>query len=48
MHLARHFSTCESIRNIEKIRKYYLRIVLDDYDTYDDILLGKSGKELRN
>ena len=45
MHLARHFSTCESIRNIEKTRKHYLRTVLDDYDTYYDILLRKSEKE---
>ena len=26
-----HFSTCESIRKIEKIQKHCLRIVLDDY-----------------
>ena len=38
-------STCESIRQIAKIQKHCLRIVLDDYDSdYDDVLLRKSGK----
>ena len=36
-----HFSTCESIRKIEKIQKRYLRIVLDDYY---DVLKTKSVK----
>ena len=39
-----HFSTCESIRKIEKIQKRYLRIVLDDYESDYDVLLRKSGK----
>ena len=39
-----HFSTCESIRKIEKIQKCCLRIVLDDYDSDYDVLLRKSGK----
>ena len=39
-----HFSTCESIRKIEQIQKRCLRIVLDDYDSDDDVLLRKSGK----
>ena len=28
-----HFSTCDSIRKIEKIQNRCLRIVLDDYDS---------------
>ena len=39
-----HFSTCESIRKIEKIQKRCLRLVLDDYDGDCDGLLRKSGK----
>ena len=39
-----HFSTCESIRKIEKIQKRCLRIVLDDYDSDYNVLLRKSGK----
>ena len=39
-----HFSTCESIRKIEKIQKCCLRIVFDDYDSDHDFLLRKSGK----
>ena len=39
-----HFSTCESIRKIEKIQKRCLRIVLDGYDSDYDVLLRKSGK----
>ena len=39
-----HFSTCESIRKIEKIQKRCLKIVLDDYDSDYDVLLRKSGK----
>ena len=39
-----HFSTCESIRKIDKIQKCCLRIVLDDYDSDYDALLRKSGK----
>ena len=39
-----HFSTCESIRKIEKIQKRQLRIVLDDYDSDYDVLLRKSKK----
>ena len=40
------FSTCESIRKIEKTQKRCLRIVLDDYDSDYDVLLRKSGKVL--
>ena len=32
-----HFSTCKSIRKIEKIQKRCLRIVLDDYDSDYDV-----------
>ena len=39
-----HFSTCESIRKVEKIQKRCRRIVLDDYDSDYDALLRKSGK----
>ena len=39
-----HFSSCKSIRKIEKIQKRYLRIVLDDYDNDYDVLLRKSEK----
>ena len=39
-----HFSTCESIRKIEKILKCQLRIVLDNYDSDYDVLLRKSRK----
>ena len=39
-----HFSTCESIRKIQKIQKRCPRIVLDDYDSDYDVLLRKSGK----
>ena len=39
-----HFSTCESIRKIEKVQKRCLRIVLDDYDSDYNVLLRKSGK----
>ena len=39
-----HFSTCESIRKIEKIQKCCLRIEFDDYDSDYDVLLRKSGK----
>ena len=39
-----HFSTCKSIRKIEKMQKCCLRIVLDDYDSDYDVLLRKSGK----
>ena len=39
-----HFSTCESIRKIEKIQNPCLRIVLDDHDSDYDALLRKSGK----
>ena len=39
-----HFSTCESIRKIEKIQKRCLRIALDDYDSDYNVLLRKSGK----
>ena len=39
-----HFSTCESIRKIKIIQKCCLRIALDDYGRYYDVLLRKSGK----
>ena len=34
-----HFSTCESIRKIEKIQKRCLRIVFNDYNSDYDVLL---------
>ena len=34
-----YFSTCESIRKIEKIQKRCLRIVINDYESDYDILL---------
>ena len=39
-----HFSTCESIRKINKIQKRCLRIVLDDSDSDYNVLLRKSRK----
>ena len=42
--VAWHFSTCKSIRKIEKIQKRCLRIVLDGYDSDYDVLLRKSGQ----
>ena len=36
------FSTFESIRKIEKIKKHCQRIVVDDYGSDYDILLRKS------
>ena len=39
-----HFSTCESIRKIEKIQKRCLRIVFDGYGSNYDVLLRKSEK----
>ena len=39
-----HFSTCESIRKIEKIQKRCLKIVFDGYDSNYDVLLRKSEK----
>ena len=43
--LAWHFSTCESIRKNQKIKKRCLRIVVDDYGSDHDVLLnGKKWK----
>ena len=42
--VAWHFSTCKSIRKIEKTEKRCLRIVLDGYDSNYDVLPRKSGK----
>ena len=42
--VAWHFSTCKSIRKIEKVQKRCLRIVLDGYDSDYNVLLRKSGK----
>ena len=39
-----HFSSCGSIRKIEKIRKRCLRIVLNDYESDYETLLGNSNK----
>ena len=39
-----HFSSCESIRKIEKIQKRCLRLIFDNYDSNYDVLLRKSGK----
>ena len=42
--VAWHFSTCESIRKIDKIQKRCLRIVLDDYCSDYGVQLRESGK----
>ena len=42
--VAWHFSTCKSIRKVEKTQKCCLRIILDGYDSDCDVLLRKSGK----
>ena len=39
-----HFSSCESIRKIEKIQKRCLRIVLNDYESDYETLLRNSNK----
>ena len=39
-----HFSSCESIRKIEKIQKRCLRIILNDYESGCETLLHKSNK----
>ena len=39
-----HFSSCESIRKIEKIQKRCLRIILNDYESDYEILLCNSNK----
>ena len=39
-----HFSSCESIRKIEKIQKHYLRIILNDYENDYETLLPNSNK----
>ena len=39
-----HFSSCESIRKIEKIQKRYLRIILSDYESDYETLLRNSNK----
>ena len=39
-----HFSTCESIRKIEKIKKSHLKIVDNGYDSDEGFSLTKSGK----
>ena len=39
-----HFSSCESIRKIEKIQKRCLRIILNDYESDYETLLRKSNK----
>ena len=39
-----HFSSCESIRKIEKIQKRCLRIILNDYESDYETLLRNSNK----
>ena len=39
-----HFSSCESIRKIEKIQKHCLRTVLNDYESDYETLLRNSNK----
>ena len=39
-----HFSSCESIRKIEKIQKHCLRIILNDYESDYETLLCNSNK----
>ena len=39
-----HFSSCESIRKIEKIEKRCLRIILNDYESDYETLLRNSNK----
>ena len=41
------FSTCESIKETEKIQKLCLGIALEDYESNNDILLRKIGKLTR-
>ena len=38
------FCSCTSTKEIEKIQKWYLRILLDDYESYYNALLEKNGK----
>ena len=42
--LVQHFSSCESIRKIEKIQKRCLRIILNDYESDYETLLRNSNK----
>ena len=39
-----HFSSCESIRKIEKIQKRCLRIILNDYESDYETLLCNTNK----
>ena len=41
-----HFSSCESIRKIEKIQKRCHRIVLNDYESDHETLLHNSNKPI--
>ena len=41
-----HFSSCESIRKIEKIQKRCLRIILNDYESDYETLLRNSNKSI--
>ena len=43
--LVSHFSSCESIRKIEKIQKHCLRIVLNDHESDYETLLYNSNKQ---
>ena len=42
--LVRQFSSCESIRKIERIQKHCLRIILNDYESDYETLLRNSNK----
>ena len=41
-----HFCSCTSTKKIEKIQKRWLRILLDDYESYYDALFEKNGKSM--
>ena len=41
-----HFSSCESIRKIEKIQKRCLRIILNDYESNYETLFCNSSKPI--
>ena len=43
-HLVWHFSSCESIRKIKRIKKSCLRIILNDYKSDYETLLCNSNK----
>ena len=40
-----HFNSCDSFKKIENILKRCVRIILDDYENHNEILLNKSRRE---